>query len=282
MNRNIRTAFRQVVCLAALSLVGALTPAAARAQSTPKLVPKTGEKPTVKNPWSFEVSSQFENQEPGKPDEMETEFSISRQVTPKLALSAAVNQQDRFNNVDTQGIFGGSYAIPDRHMQVESHYTEGFGADQTSRHELGGKMSIALHKRIRPSFEYVHKWYIKGIREQSFTYATGVQVTQRLGLLGQLMIADSNIGKGGTAGLGGFGYGVNKHLTVSGGLGYGHEYFLAKTHREVRERALALAAQGGATIHLPDHRNLELQYQYQDRIDFYATHVFSASYTMSF
>jgi hypothetical protein len=47
-------------------------------------------------------------------------------------------------------------------------------------------------------------------------------------------------------------------------------------------RALALAAQGGATIHLPDHRNLELQYQYQDRIDYYATHVLSASYTMSF
>ena len=179
------------------------------------------------------MSSQFENQEPGQPDDMETELSISRQVTPKLTLSAAVNQQDRFNDVDTQGIFGGSYAIPDHHMLVDAHYTEGFGADQTSRHELGGKVSLALHKRIRPSFEYVHKWYVRGIREQSFTYATGVQVTPRLGVLGQLMIADSNIGKGGTAGLGGFGYGVNKHLTVTGGLGYGHEYFLAKTHTEV-------------------------------------------------
>ena len=42
-----------------------------------------------------------------------------------------------------------------------SHYTEGFGADQTSRHELGGKVSIALHKRIRPSFEYVQERYIQ-------------------------------------------------------------------------------------------------------------------------
>ena len=95
-----------------------------------------------------------------------------------------------------------------------------------------------------------------------------------------MIIADSNIGKGGTAGLGGFGYGVNKHLTVSGGLGYGHEYFLAKTHRGGPRLAPWRWRRRGAPPSIwSDHRHLELQYQYQDRIDFYATHVFSAQAT---
>jgi hypothetical protein len=268
------------VCGAVLVVCG-FAPAWARAQSTPKIVPKTAEKPSDQRPWSLEVSSQTE-QQTGDAADQETDLQISRQVSPKLTVSFGANQQDRYDVVDTQANVGASWAIPDRHMQISGAYTEGFGADETSRHEIEAKVTMALHKRVRPSFEYERKWYVHDIAAHTLTMAAGVQTTKRLGLLGQLLISDSNVGKSGTAGLGGFAYGVNQTLTITGGVGYGHEYFLVKTVSEIRRRAIALAAQVGATIHLKDHRNLELQYQYQDRLDYYKTNVISASYTMSF
>jgi opacity protein-like surface antigen len=252
------------------------------AQSPNTQARKIAKSPVAGRPWDLDAEFQLENQGRGEPNQQEFQFTLTRHLSPRLSISGGLDQHNRFDELDTQASIGAHVGLHRHNLQLSGTYTEGFGAEMTSRHEVSLKTTMLVHRRLQPSVEYTFKRYVRKIHQSSLTLGLGGRVTPRLGVLGQWLFSDSNAGKGGTAVSGGVSYGVNERLSLAGAAGYGHEHFLVKTVREVERRATALDFQGSATVHLPHHRSMKLGYEFQDRRHYYSTHVLTLNYSMSF
>jgi YaiO family outer membrane protein len=265
---------------AAAALVVALyfiAAASAAAQTAVRPKPQS----THTRPWSVDFSLQTENQGEGQPTQNEFDATVTRTVNPRLSITGGLAQHDRFNVLDTQANIGASVKFRD-HISVSGTFTEGFGAEMTSRHQISLKGSGLVARRWQPLVEFEHKWYIREITLTTLTLGVGTRATPRLGLQAKYIASDSQAKGNGQAGSIGMSYGVNRRVTVTGGFGYGDEHYRAKTEVEVVRKATVLDLQGGATFHLAGSRDLHVSYEFQDYKNLYSTQTVIVGVTLPF
>ena len=266
--------FLVTVLFAGANAAGAQTPAPPPAQSpAPTPAPRT---------WKASIEGQHGELSGDHSDEGEYTFTLEKTLNRRAKLSAAVDQHDRFDELDTQLIVGGQYGWPTGRSLLAATYTEGFGAEQAAQHGIDTKFSWQAHARVRPELEIEYDRYID---DHFLTkYTAGVVLIPNAKLQAEITVlqSDASDDKGGTAGTAGISCAIDDRWTITFGGGYGHEHFLAKAVEEVKRDLTALQLEGGVERSLPHHNSLKVEWEYQDRKTAYTTNKLTVAWSRSF
>jgi YaiO family outer membrane protein len=232
--------------------------------------------------WKFEFQGSHGELSGDHSDEGQYDFTLDRIINRRVTLSAGVNQQSRFDELDTQAVVGGQVGFATRRTLLEGTYTEGFGAEMVARHGADLQGSFQLSKKIRPEFEYEYTRYIEDFYLHRTTIGVALLATTRL--QGEIKFQNSQASedKGGNSGTAGIQYALNDRVTIIAGAGYGHEHYLAKSVEEVRRELTAFGLTGEADISIPHHQSIKVKWEFQDRKTAYKTNLLTVSYAKSF
>jgi YaiO family outer membrane protein len=253
-------------CLLGMALA---TPAATQTSSPPK--------------YSLDINLLHESLTDHKPVQQEFTLQLTRKLGTFDTLFGAVDQHNRFNELDTELTVGGSHIYPRQRTKVTASYTEGLGADEASEHAFEVKVGGEVNTHFEPEVKYEFKNYDPHLNTSVITLGALVPVVGSFSLAGGYQHSHGPSGDDGDA----FSVTVKVNASRNVGLivggGYGDEHVLAKTQTEIlRFDKKAFTVQGGFSWTIDARRTLGVSYEYQDRISLYRINGLTMDWSQSF
>ncbi|MEZ5288639.1 MAG: YaiO family outer membrane beta-barrel protein [Vicinamibacterales bacterium] len=233
--------------------------------------------------YTFDINLLHQSLTGDRPVQQELTLQLTRRVGPRNTLFAALDQHNRFNELDTEITVGGSHTLPRQKMRVTASYTEGLGVEQASEHALDVKVGQALAKHFEPEVKYEFKYYDPDVITHVLSLGALVPVNRTVRLTGGFQHSFGPRGDHGNA------FSANLNLTATPkielvfGGGFGDEHVIARAQTEVlRFDKLAFTSQAGVNWTIDGRRTLSVSYQYQDRIDLYKINGLTVDWSVAF
>jgi uncharacterized protein YegP (UPF0339 family) len=265
--------FLVLIFCAGATPAGAQTPAPAAAAKPAPPAPR---------PWTVSFQGQHGELSGEHDEEGQYTFTLAKAINRRVTVSGAVDQHNRFDELDTQAVGSVQIGFPTRRSLLKATYTEGFGAAQAAQHGIDTAFSWQAHAHVRPELEIEYDRYIDENFLTKFTAGVVLMPNAKFQSQIQWILSTAAHDNGGSAGVAGFSYSANGRTKFTAAAGYGHQHFIAKAVEEVKENLTVLVVDAGVSWTLPKHNTLGVQWQFQDRRHAYDTNLFIATWSRTF